>query len=178
MRVLLIDFDDSFTYNIARYLHLYQLDWELVNWRNYSNPHNPTLVILGPGPGVAVHYEAFLSHLDLGRSGQNFYFGICLGHQLLGLAGGFELFQDQPVHGQSVETTIPAWPCFPVKARGQRDASSAVQLVVVEKDRSRGGVLACFPMMGSFPWVSGLYPISFTPSPWGHLGGRFFSRLP
>ena len=116
MTALLVDFEDSFTYNIAQYLDHYRIPYRVVQWQNYRDRHCETLIILGPGPGVVFDYRKFLEQVNCTR---NFYFGICLGHQLLGVLHGFELYRHRPMHGQVVSTKIPHWGCFPQSTWGR-----------------------------------------------------------
>ncbi|MCY4644206.1 MAG: aminodeoxychorismate/anthranilate synthase component II [Bacteriovoracales bacterium] len=125
MKALLIDFEDSFTHNVAHYLYAYGISYRSVHWRDYEENHSWDLVILGPGPGSALDYREFLEKIAPSLEGHShesspFYFGICLGHQLLGLWADLELYRSRPLHGQRVESSIPRWNCFPKKAWGKR----------------------------------------------------------
>ena len=117
MQAIVVDFEDSFTYNIVQHLYLAGITYQVIPWRDYgkftSEDFPPSLIVLGPGPGVASDYQIALP-------AQHFYLGICLGHQLLGLAHGFELYQHHPLHGQAVEVVIPHWNCFAPAHRGER----------------------------------------------------------
>lgn len=117
-----MDFEDSFTYNIAEFFYRYKIFYEVVNWKNYQYPKKestPDLVVLGPGPGVVEDYHSLLNEIKDFDSHPFFYCGICLGHQILGFINGFKLDREQPIHGQSVPVQIPHWSCFPKSYRGQ-----------------------------------------------------------
>ena len=112
MKAILVDFDDSFTYNFAQFLYSYRVSYDVIHWKDYSLDHGIPLVIWGPGPGVAFDYQSLLEKMKGLKGKDCFYFGVCLGHHLLGLLNGFKLYQDSPLHGQVVETQIPYWTCF------------------------------------------------------------------
>ena len=122
MEAVLVDFEDSFTYNIAQHLYDYGITYRIVSWRNYS-PHfaknSKVVVILGPGPGVVFDYQEIFSKVVAGLE-RNVHLGICLGHHLLGVIHGFKLYRDHPVHGQAVDVEIPHWSCFAPEHRGKR----------------------------------------------------------
>ena len=119
MQAILVDFEDSFTYNLAQFLYSYRVSYDVVHWEDYSPDHDIPLVVWGPGPGVAYDYQSLLEKMKGPRTDDYFYFGICLGHHILGILNGFELYQEHPLHGQVVEVQIPHWPCFPKLIRGK-----------------------------------------------------------
>ena len=123
VEALVVDFEDSFTYNIVEFFYGYKIPYKMINWKGYRHPReklSSTIIVLGPGPGVVEDYRSLLPEIKINSSDSNiFYFGICLGHQILGVKYGFKLYQEQPVHGQSVQVKIPPWSCFPVAYRGE-----------------------------------------------------------
>lgn len=118
MSIILLDFDDSFTYNIASELSLLGLDCQVVHWSEYPDVFkqlqtsaNACALILGPGPGHPDEYQEILPGLKklIGKE-QIFILGICLGHQLLARLIGVDVVKSSlPLHGQSVDFTVPAW---------------------------------------------------------------------
>ncbi len=108
MNIVIVDFEDSFTYNIASELQALNIDSEVVHFSQISQyyelmksgPHNQCLV-LGPGPGHPDEYEAIIpvitDFLDLKHI---YVMGICLGHQLIWKSLGAKIHQmENPIHG-------------------------------------------------------------------------------
>ncbi len=102
MKILLIDAFDSFVYVIYQYL--LQLGHEVEVARTDTIPQllndgiSADLIVLGPGPG----HPADCGYVELlNRYGNSKpFFGICLGHQAMGLAFGGTIVREHPVHGQ------------------------------------------------------------------------------
>lgn len=107
MKVLLIDHQDSFTYNIVRLL-------ESCGAEVTVEPYSPGLVkkargynriLLSPGPGLPRDYPHTLDLLSEVGSGCH-VFGICLGLQSLAYYCGADLFRQPEVrHGETVRVT-------------------------------------------------------------------------
>lgn len=106
MRVLLIDFYDSFTFNLAHYLEAMDLQLEV---QRYDQLSQETLraaeaIILSPGPGLP-HEKVGLSALLDQLVGRTPILGVCLGMQaLVEHLGGSLINQTQVKHG--VQETI------------------------------------------------------------------------
>lgn len=89
MKVLFIDFEDSFSNNIRSHLsQLESIDLSLKNYRNiklcdFENQN----IILGPGPGHPREYISYFSQKDidlrLALLSTRRLVGICLGHQII-----------------------------------------------------------------------------------------------
>lgn len=103
MRVLFLENDDSFSWNVVELLPVDRRLVDLVHTRR--EPHfasrldGADLVVVGPGPMdpervglVDVVREAARRQLPL--------LGICLGHQALGIAFGARLVRVTPAHGK------------------------------------------------------------------------------
>lgn len=115
IKINIVDFEDSFTFNIATELYVYEKGIEV-------HPHNeffslkkfplflkkikiPIAVILGPGPGNPEEYrDYFLLIKELKNNPLVFLMGICLGHQILGLIDNLVVKPSQkPIHGGQVK---------------------------------------------------------------------------
>ena len=106
MRVLLIDFYDSFTFNLAHYLEAMDLQLSVVRYDQLSQDTllAANAIILSPGPGLPKEKAGLGTLLDqfVGRTP---ILGVCLGMQaLVEHLGGSLINQTQVKHG--VQETI------------------------------------------------------------------------
>lgn len=94
MKVFLIDAYDSFVFIISQYLEQLGLETRVV--RNDApdlvmaiQDYSPDFVVLGPGPG----HPGESGYVDVIRAfeGSLPLFGVCLGHQAIGMAYGGEI---------------------------------------------------------------------------------------
>lgn len=117
-RVILIDFDDSFTHNIAEILFKMGEEVLVIPWKKFPvefdrlfSEKSKKVLIYGPGPGCPSDYEEIFSLInEIGDMENVFQLGICLGHQILWQLKGYKTKKcKNPVHGQSEEIEIPAW---------------------------------------------------------------------
>lgn len=115
-KILIIDFEDSFTYNIASVLFEHEPSCKVVSHQDFFEnivsdwqvQLGNKAVILGPGPGHPDLYRKYLPAIRELMSDENvFVMGICLGHQIIGLLKGFQVkpVADQ-VHGQVVNLEL------------------------------------------------------------------------
>jgi anthranilate/para-aminobenzoate synthase component II len=109
---ILVDFHDSFTFNIASELKLLGCSIEVVDyikWKKYFKDFKKaSLTILGPGPGHPSSYKLqhYLGELLNARDG--FVAGICLGHQFIGEYLGYSIEKSiNPIHGQTEFLSVP-----------------------------------------------------------------------
>lgn len=112
-KIIIIDFEDSFTYNIANILFPYEKKMVVVPHQQFFHAMIKSLlvsterhaVILGPGPGHPDQYKKYFHHIITLMNAPNIYMmGICLGHQLMGKILGHRIDQlEWPVHGQAIE---------------------------------------------------------------------------
>ena len=107
MRILVIDHQDSFTFNLVSYLE------DLVGQRPTVVNHDEKLsiefiasfdaVIFSPGPGRADNPVDIGNTLNIIKLADVPMLGVCLGHQALAQAwGGGTDYAPEPVHGQTV----------------------------------------------------------------------------
>ncbi len=157
MKVLLIDHEDSFVYNLYQALELLGARVRCVR---YTDPvpdslrWNPDAIVLSPGPGhprdrrITGHARALLDQWHANRP----FLGVCLGHQLIGEYYGARVGRAAaPVHGESVQVEHSGGRLFrnvPPRFRGARYHSLVVRheglpagLLVRAKTRS-GTIMA------------------------------------
>ena len=111
-KIIIIDFEDSFTYNIASVLFPYEkkisvishIDFFNFHLENYLNSKIKHALILGPGPGHPNEYKKYFLKIKKFRKLKNFYImGICLGHQILGLIDNRIISNAKSqIHGQTM----------------------------------------------------------------------------
>lgn len=116
--IYIIDFSDSFTYNIFSELKIIdsRLNIEIISATNVesflqhiSQTNKKCGLILGPGPGSPEEYSHVFSELsDIINNSNIFLMGICLGHQLIWKHYNLIVsYANQAVHGQAVRYTLP-----------------------------------------------------------------------
>jgi anthranilate synthase component 2 len=106
VRVLLIDFYDSFTFNLAHYLEAMDLQLSVVRYDQFSQETllAADAIILSPGPGLPSEKEGLQALLQR-YVGKKPILGVCLGMQaLVEHLGGNLINQTQVKHG--VQETI------------------------------------------------------------------------
>lgn len=109
MRVLLVDHEDSFVYNLAQALERLRAEVRVVR------PDVPfarveatafDAIVLSPGPGAPsdLRVTGLSRRLLRSRGSATPVLGVCLGHQLLAeVAGGRVAPLPAPVHGEAVD---------------------------------------------------------------------------
>ena len=106
MKTLLIDFDDSFTFNISSELFFDKQPHDCIHYTQLENilaNERDLHIILGPGPGHPDEYsdiikliKKYFTRLDIRWS------GICLGHQLIWTSLGAKITTSSNIlHGSS-----------------------------------------------------------------------------
>ncbi|MGC2289058.1 MAG: aminodeoxychorismate/anthranilate synthase component II [Thermoplasmata archaeon] len=136
MKVLLVDHEDSFVYNLYQNLRVLGATVECVRYTapvRRSIVWDPDAIVLSPGPGhpkdrrVTGHARYLLSRWRTERP----FLGVCLGHQLIGEFYGGRVGQaEAPVHGATVEIEHVETPLFrdvPSKFRAARYHSLVVK---------------------------------------------------
>jgi len=105
MKVLIIDFYDSFVFNIASEFYQLGITSKVINYKNhhllnkYWNDQD-TLILLGPGPGHPSEYHVFLNFVKY--QAPRILVGICLGHQMLLSLLNMEITTSRNIkHGKS-----------------------------------------------------------------------------
>ena len=106
-KLFIVDFDDSFTLNIASLFYENGSTSEIIHWKSIGQLKNKltktNVIIWGPGPGSPRDYSEIFDVIKNCVENVDVYnFGVCLGHQILGLIRGYELIEaDKKRHGQS-----------------------------------------------------------------------------
>lgn len=112
-KITIIDFDDSFTYNIASVIFSYEKEVKVIShhdffsdavFEKYLAMKDKHAFILGPGPGHPGEHQHYFKQLMKLRELSNFYvMGICLGHQMMGLMDGLVVdYARAQIHGQTI----------------------------------------------------------------------------
>jgi len=108
-QVWLVDFDDSFTYNIAAEFLRQGLECQIIPWREWTLPQtrSPRLLVLGPGPGHPDDYRIEEKIMAWWKTGIPMA-GICLGHQFIARFLGLAVERsNRPAHGESFVWKVP-----------------------------------------------------------------------
>lgn len=102
MKALLIDHDDSFTFNLRHWLYALAANVDIINHTQISDQKwtDYDFIVLSPGPKSPHDYPHIISWLQ-----QNYFikpiFGVCLGMQLMAIAGQGEVQPYAgPLHGK------------------------------------------------------------------------------
>jgi anthranilate/para-aminobenzoate synthase component II len=166
--IYIIDFNDSFTWNIARSLQQIGLTCEVLNFQDknllkkISKREKTTraVVILGPGPGHPEEYFHVQKWITKWLQDKNiFTAGICLGHQLIALHFGFLISTlKQPKHGKQWRINLRNGKDF--LGRRTLVVQSYNSLgVIMPKNKPRLGRLKCLLVEGyveSMRWERGM----------------------
>lgn len=105
MKLALIDFEDSFLFNIVSSLmEVTDCEVDVFHWRDSRAFIDYDGVILGPGPGHIDEYKSFYPIVENLLEIEMPLLGICLGHQLIWKLKGCRLERlTSPLHGESLE---------------------------------------------------------------------------
>ena len=118
-----LDFNDSFSMNIIGEFYkrndiVERIDFKdipfFLNKQKRRVETKKTVIILGPGPGHPKDYKHIFPFLkEILNKKDYLFFGICLGHQILGILHRLNIKKSfSPMHGEGVEITIPKWSLF------------------------------------------------------------------
>lgn len=106
MKILLIDHDDSFTYNLQHWLAPACTEIKVINHRDLQKNLHANLIVLSPGPKGPSDYPHVLDFIRQ-LSPRTAVYGVCLGLQMLvHLGGGKILAYAPPLHGKKSQLVI------------------------------------------------------------------------
>jgi anthranilate synthase/aminodeoxychorismate synthase-like glutamine amidotransferase len=108
MHVLLVDFYDSFTYNIQHYIVNIGCKVDVIreDELDVSSVYDYDCVVLSPGPGLPSEKKNMFLIISLCRNSLPIL-GICLGMQAISeVLGGVLVNQNEVMHGRKVEVDI------------------------------------------------------------------------
>ena len=104
MKCCLIDFEDSFTYNLVQELSEANFSVEVIHWKDFITLPSDDLLVLGPGPGHPDEYQRIFPLIQSWLSMDKPLFGVCLGHQIFWRLRGESVQRSlRPLHGQRIE---------------------------------------------------------------------------
>ncbi|MFM1946868.1 MAG: hypothetical protein RL207_1151 [Bacteroidota bacterium] len=101
VKVVLVDFYDSFTFNLSHYLEQLNVEVTVIrhDYLNLSELNLFDAIVLSPGPGLPTEKENLMELLSL-YAGKKPILGVCLGMQAIALHLGAALENQQEVkHG-------------------------------------------------------------------------------
>tara|TARA_R110002072_G_scaffold64203_11_gene160048 strand:- start:33011 stop:33643 length:633 start_codon:yes stop_codon:yes gene_type:complete len=109
--VVVVDFDDSFTFNIVEMLTKLSIKSKVINWKQLCHLDTLSLLnsdayIFGPGPGHPDEYRDLFPLIKKLESEKKYFFGICLGHQLYWSYHNSLIKKSGPLHGVSETISI------------------------------------------------------------------------
>lgn len=121
--ISLIDFADSFTYNIAAEFFRWGEKVQVIPWREapalleallQEKGPQRKMIVYGPGPGSPGDYSSLFPFIrDIFSREHLIQVGICLGHQMLWEIRGIPCKRSaHPLHGQNVLFPVPSWKDF------------------------------------------------------------------
>ena len=108
MHVLLVDFYDSFTYNIQHYLINIGCKVDVIreDELDVSSVYDYDCVVLSPGPGLPSEKKNIFSIIALCRNSLPIM-GICLGMQAISeVLGGVLVNQNEVMHGRKIQVVV------------------------------------------------------------------------
>lgn len=102
--ILLLDNQDSFVHNLARYFRLTGAETRVIRSNRVSADEvislSPSAIVLSPGPHGPAEAGCCLE-LIRRAPGDLAILGVCLGHQAIGAAFGGRIVRSQPRHGMA-----------------------------------------------------------------------------
>lgn len=107
-KILLIDNNDSFTYNLVELIRQLDIDFDVINYEDLiiDTVANFSHIIISPGPDVPSVYPKMFDLLERLYQQKNIL-GVCLGHQIICEFFGARLLNlTSPRHGMVGQLTL------------------------------------------------------------------------
>lgn len=106
MKALLIDHDDSFTFNLQHWLSPICTEIKVVNHQDLQKNLHANLIVLSPGPKTPSDYPHVQEFIRI-VSERTAIYGVCLGLQMLVHAGGGRIGPyTPPLHGKKSKLEV------------------------------------------------------------------------
>lgn len=106
MKAILIDHDDSFTFNLQHWLSPICSEIKVVNHRGLQKNLHANLIVLSPGPKAPADYPHVLDFIN-NLSDRTAIYGVCLGMQMLvHVTGGKITTYTPPLHGKKSKLEV------------------------------------------------------------------------
>lgn len=104
MRVLFLENEDSFSWNVIDCLPWNREEVRVVEGTNESEVHRALpeaeVLVIGPGPRDPIRCGFLVDVVRIAARRRLPTLGVCLGHQAIGLAFGASLTRAEPSHGK------------------------------------------------------------------------------
>ena len=110
-KALLIDFNDSFTWNLVQELEEVGFKVTVLEWTDFEELTDHDLLVFGAGPGHPDDYQRLFPLIREWLSLKRAFFGVCLGHQIFWRIQGEQVVRSKdPRHGQKTKLELdPSW---------------------------------------------------------------------
>lgn len=116
-KIFIIDFNDSFTFNVASEIYKLNSNIEVINFNVFSLTFLKNIelqfdligIVLGPGPGHPNDYSDLKVVIDYLLYNPKKYkiLGICLGHQMIATSLNYEIVDcNSKIHGEAINVVF------------------------------------------------------------------------
>jgi anthranilate/para-aminobenzoate synthase component II len=106
-KILFLDFEDSFTYNVVQSFEQLEVYVDVISWSDFNSNFDHDLLVLGPGPGHPNDYLSIFPEIKNWLNQGKKLFGLCLGHQIFWQIHGLIIEKSSfPLHGQAIRLEL------------------------------------------------------------------------
>lgn len=107
MKAILIDFEDSFTFNLAQELNEAGFEVKVLPWDHFETEPLGDVLVLGPGPGHPDDYQKIFPIISKWLLEKKPFMAVCLGHQIFWRIKGEKVQRSLlPMHGQKIPLNL------------------------------------------------------------------------